>query len=122
MSCSCCLQHNKLICYSATAQIILAFCIGILLGPWSYGYIFLIAGIIIGELIWIFWVYGYKDYQNHWKKRLGVLIASLLGWVISRLITKNSVTESGHKRLFEWLHYIGWRDNKDDDKKDKKDN
>lgn len=101
-SCSCCHNHDKLQCYSPYAQVIIAFFIGILFAPWSYGYIFLFAGILLFELIWIFKVHGFNDYLSHIERPLAIA-ASLLGWVLGRLAIKSTINESGHSTIMDWI-------------------
>lgn len=65
-------------------QIFLAFCFGILLSPWSYGLFYFLIFLLVYEV----YILLYTN-QNSWKMeiRLGVLAASIFGFIIGRILT-----------------------------------
>ncbi len=89
-------DHNKLKCYSPFAQIVVGFGFGILMSPWSYGYFFLLLGILISELFW-FYRYG-LDYFFHIERPLAVLSA-FFAWAISRYAVKADIFCSGKEYM-----------------------
>lgn len=95
---ACCHNHDKK-CYSGYCQVVLSFFIGILLGPWSYGLLFLLISIIIGEIVWMYF-HGW-DYLYRIERPLAIL-AAMLGWAIGRYATKTDITESGYDRICQW--------------------
>lgn len=86
-------------CYSPMAQIVLSFFTGVLLSPWSYGFIFLLIFIVIWEIWWIW--YLRLEYITRIERPL-VIIAAFLGWLVGRTAAKLPVLESGKDKMKEW--------------------
>lgn len=106
-----CYDHNKLICYSPVAQIILSFFIGVLFSPWSYGFLFLMISIVVVELWWV-WIHGW-GYGYHLERPL-VIILALLGWLVGRKAAGLPIHESGHGKMKEWWYKIkNWNNKKE---------
>lgn len=71
--------------YTQLMQIIVAFAIGILFAPYSYGFLFLVIYLIIYELVYLYFTRGCYPY---WSPlfRAAVNASSIYGWIIGRTI------------------------------------
>lgn len=71
--------------YAPMSLIILSFASGVLFGPWSWGIFPLLLFIVAYEFLYYFLTWGNNE---HWQvmMRCVVILATLLGWIISRTI------------------------------------
>lgn len=69
--------------YNETAQLFMAFSLGVVLSPFSTGIKWFLLFIILYEVL-----YGYmvKFQMPYWRPlgRLGIFCASILGWILGR--------------------------------------
>lgn len=71
-------------CYNEFTQLVSAFCLGVILSPWSYGIKWFLAFIIVYEFVFGFIVNFQMPY---WRPlaRIGIICASILGWILGRI-------------------------------------
>jgi len=67
------------------AQLVSAFLISLILSPWSWGFYYFFGFLIIYEFICII---GTQCREPYWRLgfRISVILASMLGWIIGRII------------------------------------
>lgn len=72
--------------YPDLAQLLVAFCLGILFSPWSLGLLYFLIFLIIYEA---YAFYATAGRAPSWKIeiRLGVMAASIFGFIIGRILT-----------------------------------
>lgn len=72
---------------SGNIQLLVAFLIGLLTSPWSFGFVYFITFIIIYEIILAF-VYSQctEDYIYTLELRFGIIIVSILGFLFGRIL------------------------------------
>lgn len=66
-------------------QLILAFTLGILLSPWSYGLLYFLLFLIAYEIVLVYMTEAQVPYWRI-ETRLGVIAASILGFIIGRVL------------------------------------
>lgn len=66
-------------------QIVAAFTLGIIFSPWSWGLLYFLLFIIGYELVAIYMTAAEEPYWR-FETRIGVIAASILGFVIGRII------------------------------------
>lgn len=71
--------------YTQLVQIIVSFAFGIIFAPYSYGFIYLVIYLFLYEVIYFIFTRGEYPY---WTPlfRFATVAASLLGWIIGRVI------------------------------------
>lgn len=80
--------------YTPMAQVIVALTWGIILSPWSSGLIFLVASIIIYEIVYYIFTRGRFPYYNVFV-RTGAMMASILGYIIGRTLSQDDILMTG---------------------------
>lgn len=71
--------------YNEFSQQIIAFCLGVLFSPWSWGFIYYLAFLILYEIVTAYMTWCQPPY---WclSSRIGIVAASLLGFIVGRII------------------------------------
>lgn len=84
---------------SGGLQIIIAFMLGVLFSPWSYGLLYFLLFLLVYEIILIYFC---RTHSEKWciDVRIGVFAASILGFVIGRYLT-------GYRHPLDDDHRIG---------------
>lgn len=79
---------------SPLANVILAFCLGVLWSPWGRGLFFLIVTIIVYEIL--FYIFTGGD-PLYWQSdiRATVINAGVLGWIVGRQASGKNILEEG---------------------------
>lgn len=93
-----CNPHN-----TGMAQLFWAFATGVLLAPWGTGLFFLVVFIIVYEIAFAVIC---RD-PNFWRsqERPGIILASILGWIIGRQAVGSRILEEGVPELIRrWLN------------------
>ena len=80
--------------YSPVAQTIFSFTIGVLISPWSSGLFFLIVFIIVYDILLYIFCHGHPRYYDVFT-RAGVILGSILGWIIGRTISGDEILKPG---------------------------
>ena len=71
--------------YTQLMQIIVAFALGVIFSPFSYGLIYLLIYLLIYEIIYLIFTQACYPYWGI-VFRLAVVSASIYGWIIGRTI------------------------------------
>lgn len=71
--------------YPVLAQIFIAFAIGVALSPYSSGITYVLAYLIIYEILVYAVTHGKKPYWN-WYDRAAIAASYLLGWILGRTL------------------------------------
>lgn len=80
-----------------TAQVIGAFCFGLLFGPYSKGLFVVAITKLIEEIGYLLFT---DDYYSQAEVRAGVISASISGWIIGRTISGHNVVEEGVPEIY----------------------
>jgi len=84
--------------YNIHSQLIIAFCTGLVFSPWSYGWIFFVIFLIVWEVM-----YGFATKFKHprWNlaERILIIVISLLGWTVGRLLVGQQPFDNNRKKL-----------------------
>lgn len=67
------------------AQLLSAFLISVILSPWSWGPLYFILFLLVYETVCLWFTRGYEPF---WRLefRVGLIVASLFGWVVGRTL------------------------------------
>jgi len=71
--------------YTELAQLIVSFCLGVLLAPWSLGALFYIIFLIIYE-IFCGCISRLKEPYWRLEMRVGIVFSSLFGFIVGRIL------------------------------------
>ena len=73
---------------SVLFSLVLSFAVGLLFAPWSFGFLYLLIFIIVYEIIYACY---HKDFStNNFMIRLGIVVASIFGFIVGRAILQDS--------------------------------
>jgi hypothetical protein len=78
--------------YGEWSQLLVGFVAGIIMAPYSYGFLYLIIFLFIWEILFAWWTSMNKKYWS-WQGRLGIILASILGWFIGKISVDQEIFE-----------------------------
>lgn len=84
--------------YNINSQLIIAFCSGLIFSPWSYGWVFYIVFLLIWELLYALATRCKPSKWNPWERIL-LIVVSLLGWTIGRILVGYDPFSNKRKRI-----------------------
>lgn len=71
--------------YTQLMQVIIAFALGVIFSPFSYGFLFFLLYLVVYELAYLFFTRGCCPYWG-FLFRGAVIGASILGWLLGRIV------------------------------------
>ena len=80
--------------YTRMFQVIFSLAFGIILAHWGSGLFFLVVFLIFYELAYYIFTGGNPLYWDHFT-RVGVIMASILGWIVGRSLLGDPVLKEG---------------------------
>ena len=89
-------QHN------IYAQSIIAFCMGLILSPWSMGWIYFLLFLIVWEILYAI---ATQCHESRWtfQQRLFIIFISFCGWILGRvLVGYSNPFSSRRKKINGW--------------------
>lgn len=75
-------------------EYVIAFIIGLLLAPWSFGFIFFVLWLLFYEFLYSIY-YRFSIKQYNYKQRLIIFFISIFAWYVGRLFVLSPYKDIG---------------------------